>query len=255
MQNQRVDVRSTRTSTSSSRRKGNLHGSMLQLVQSLRSCGNLSPLYEEQLPRQLPGHMAALQAQRMALQLQCMSCPAGTHRKVRPPHATTALGTCFVCNRVRLTRTQPACAPDGHVAMPQRGDLHVEVDPERAQQAPSGPHEAEDGHVPHIVEHARAIKGQAVRVQSKVAVAPKVRQQNVAGVLLQRSSAVSWLADSASACHQMHNTGLRAQRRAGCVTQLPQSVWQLCGILAEHAAPSCCLAAPPDVLPLAAGTV
>ena len=69
--------------------------------------------------------------------------------------------------------------------MPQCSDLHVEVNPKRAQQASSSPHGTEDGHVPDVVEHARAIKGQAVCVQPKVPVAPEVRQQDVAGMLLQ----------------------------------------------------------------------
>lgn len=77
-------------------------------------------------------------------------------------------------------------APDGDSAMPEGCDPHIHMHPESTHEAPNGPHQAEDGHIPHIVEHALPVQRQAVRVQPKVPVPAKVRAQDVLGMLLHR---------------------------------------------------------------------
>ncbi len=68
--------------------------------------------------------------------------------------------------------------------MAEGSDFDIDVDPQRSHKAPHGAHEAEDGYVPHIVEHARAVECQAVGVQPEIAVSPKVRAQDVLRMLL-----------------------------------------------------------------------
>ena len=58
--------------------------------------------------------------------------------------------------------------PDGDEPVAEEGDANVNVHPEGAHQTPDGSHEAEDGHVPGIVEHAGAVRRDAVGVQPKI---------------------------------------------------------------------------------------
>ena len=178
MQNQSVDVSSTSASTSSSRLNGNLDGTQ---GSGLQLCWILAVQHGRQ-----PGLAS------------CTEHPG-----------------CRLCCRAadwqqQGRRCQPRGAPDGHIAVPPGSDLDIEVHPESAQQPPSSPHHAEDWHVPGIVEHAGAVEGQAVCVQPKVAVAPKVRQQDVAGMLLQHQAHPDCCASMAD------NDGARCQYTRGC---------------------------------------
>lgn len=76
-------------------------------------------------------------------------------------------------------------------------DPDIDMDPQRSHEAANGAHEAEHGDVPHIVEHARAVEGKAVRVQAEVPVAAKVRIEDVLRVLLQGTS--QWKASATDA--------------------------------------------------------
>ena len=76
-------------------------------------------------------------------------------------------------------------APDRNEAVAEGSDFDVDMDPQRPHEAPHGAHEAEYGDIPDVVEHARAVEGQAVSVQPKVAVAAEVRVKDVLRVLLQ----------------------------------------------------------------------
>ena len=58
--------------------------------------------------------------------------------------------------------------PDGDEAMSEQGHAHVDMHPQRSHEASNGTHGAEDGHIPCIVEHAGAVRCQAVCVQAKV---------------------------------------------------------------------------------------
>lgn len=92
--------------------------------------------------------------------------------------------------------------PDGYAAMPERRNFDVDVHPERSHEAPDGPHHAEHWHIPHVVEHARAVGRQAVCVQAEVAVAAEMRVQHIVRVLLRHgthgtsASVVAKLTDS-----------------------------------------------------------
>ena len=55
------------------------------------------------------------------------------------------------------------------------------MDEEGAQGSSNGAHHAEDGQVPDIVEHAGAVQAQAVRVQAKIPVPPKMGLQHAGG--------------------------------------------------------------------------
>ena len=55
--------------------------------------------------------------------------------------------------------------------MAEKGDADVDVHPQGAHQAAYGAHDAEDGHVPGIVEHAGAVGGHTVRIQPKISAA------------------------------------------------------------------------------------
>lgn len=79
-----------------------------------------------------------------------------------------------------------AVSPNGHISVAQLGDLDIDFDEGSPHEAPHDAHADEDGHVPDIVEHTRAVEGQAVCIQTKVAEAPKVGCQDGPGVLLQQ---------------------------------------------------------------------
>ena len=82
--------------------------------------------------------------------------------------------------------------------MAEGRDAHVDVDPQRAHQPADRAHAAEDGHVPGVVEHAAAVKGERVRIQAEVAVAPKVRAQDAGRVFLRAGQQETALSDMAS---------------------------------------------------------
>ena len=75
-------------------------------------------------------------------------------------------------------------APDWNGPMPEGCDPHIDMHPERSHQAPNCPHQAEDGHIPHVVEHALPVQRQAVSLEPEVPIPPKVRAQNGLRVLL-----------------------------------------------------------------------
>ena len=93
------------------------------------------------------------------------------------------LKTCLLCGTCR--EVAEGGAPDRDEAVAEGGDFDIDMHPKRPHEAPHGAHEAENGDVPDIVEHARAVERQAVGVQTKIAVAPEMRVQNVLRVLLQ----------------------------------------------------------------------
>ncbi len=64
--------------------------------------------------------------------------------------------------------------PDGDKAVAEEGDTNIHVHPEGAHQTPDGSHEAEDGHIPGIVEHAGAVRRNAVGVQPKIPAAASI---------------------------------------------------------------------------------
>ena len=75
-------------------------------------------------------------------------------------------------------------APEVDESVAQSSHFHVDVHPQRPHQASDRAHGEKDGQVPDVIKHARARKGQAVRVQAKVAVSPEMRRQDVVRVLL-----------------------------------------------------------------------
>lgn len=52
--------------------------------------------------------------------------------------------------------------------MAEGGDSHIDMHPKRPHEAPYSPHQTENWHIPHIVEHARAVRGQAVGVEPEI---------------------------------------------------------------------------------------
>ena len=58
--------------------------------------------------------------------------------------------------------------PDRYKSMAKEGDPDIDVHPQCPHQATDGSHDTEDGDIPRIVEHARAIGCQAVCVQAKI---------------------------------------------------------------------------------------
>jgi hypothetical protein len=116
--------------------------------------------------------------------------------------------------------TRKGAAPNGDAAVAEGGDLDVDVHPERPHEAPDGPHEAKHGHIPHVVEHARAVRGQAVRVETKVPVAPEVRAQHVVRVLLRQAAAWANLrrmqGDGVTHCGTLSAVLQTAAGRANC---------------------------------------
>ena len=122
------------------------------------------------------------------------------------------------------------CSPDWDGPMPESCDPHVDVHPERSHQAPNSPHQAEDGHIPHIVKHALPIQRQAVRVEPKVPIPPKVRAQDALRVLLHTHAAC--LQDSRIATE--HGPRLRSDKQLQTESSrglgsppapLPRSMW------------------------------
>lgn len=95
----------------------------------------------------------------------------------------THLKTCLLCGTCRVVAKKGA--PDRDEAVAEGSDFDIDMHPQCTHEAPHGAHEAEYGYVPDIIEHARAVERQAVGVQPKIAVAPKMRVQNVLRVLLQ----------------------------------------------------------------------
>ena len=52
--------------------------------------------------------------------------------------------------------------------MTEEGDADVDMHPEGTHQPSNSPHDAEDGHIPGIVEHPGAIGGHTVCIQAKI---------------------------------------------------------------------------------------
>ena len=68
----------------------------------------------------------------------------------------------------------------------QLRDLHIVVAECCTHEPANAPHQNKERHVPHIVEHARAVVGQAVGVQPEISIAPKAGLQDKRWMLLQQ---------------------------------------------------------------------
>lgn len=69
-----------------------------------------------------------------------------------------------------------ASSPDRDEAVAEEGHSDVYVHPQGPHQPPDRPHDAEDGHIPCVVKHARAVGGHTVCVEPKVSAAEVSRE-------------------------------------------------------------------------------